>query len=90
ILAKFQPRDRVDFNKTGFFPYAPPDGGLASKQMSSKKKDKFRISIGFVCNADGSEKLEPFFIRKFKKPQCFKKQALEQRRFYYCNNKGHG
>ncbi|KIK78999.1 hypothetical protein PAXRUDRAFT_70136, partial [Paxillus rubicundulus Ve08.2h10] len=55
ILAKFQPRDQFNFDETGFFPYAPPDHGLASKQMSGKKKDKFCISIGFACNADGSE-----------------------------------
>jgi len=40
--------------------------------MSGKKKDKFRITIGFACNADGTEKLPAFYIGKSKKPQCFK------------------
>jgi hypothetical protein len=62
---------------------APPDHGLATKQMSGRKKDKFRISVGFACNVDGSEKLEPFFIGRARKPQCFKKQTPEQRGFYY-------
>jgi hypothetical protein len=66
---------------------APPDRGLATQQMSGKKKEKFRISIGLACNADGSERLEPFFIGKAKKPRCFKKQTPEQRGFYYRNNK---
>jgi hypothetical protein len=66
---------------------APPDRGLATQQMSGKKKEKFRISIGLACNADGSERLEPFFIGKAKKPRCFKKQTPEQRRFYYRHNK---
>ena len=47
---------------------APPDRGLASQQMSGKKKEKFRISIGLACNADGSEQLEPIFIGRAKKP----------------------
>jgi len=44
----------------------PPDQGLATKQMSGKKGSKNRITLGFACNADGSEKLEIFFIRKSK------------------------
>jgi hypothetical protein len=55
--------------------------------MSGKKKEKFCISIGSACNADGSERLNPFFIGKAKKPRCFKKQTPEQRGFYYRNNK---
>ncbi|EGN97839.1 hypothetical protein SERLA73DRAFT_153116 [Serpula lacrymans var. lacrymans S7.3] len=55
--------------------------------MSGKKKEKSRISIGFACNANKSEKLEPFFIGKTKKPQCFNKQSPEQQGFYYWNNK---
>ena len=32
---------------------APPDRGLATKHMSGKKKDRFRITLGFACNANG-------------------------------------
>jgi hypothetical protein len=66
---------------------APPERGLATKQMSGKKKLKFRISVGLGCNADGSEKLKMIFIGKFKKPRCFKKDSPEKRGFYYRNNK---
>jgi len=55
--------------------------------MSGKKKEKFRITIAFACNADGSEKLQPIYIGKSKKPRCFKKESPEQRGFYYRNNK---
>jgi hypothetical protein len=64
----------------------PPDRVLATKQMSGKKKDKFRITVGVACNADGSEKLPLFFIGKSKKPRCFKKSPAEHG-FYYRNNK---
>lgn len=66
---------------------APPDCGLAMHQLSGKKKEKFCITIGLACNADGTEKLEPIFIGKSSKPQCFKKYTPEQCGFYYHNNK---
>lgn len=66
---------------------APPDRGLASKQMSGKKKEKFRITIAFACNADGSERLPPIYIGKAKKPRCFKRQTPAQYGFYYRHNK---
>jgi hypothetical protein len=30
--------------------------------MSGKKKEKFRVTLGFATNTDGSEKLPLFFI----------------------------
>lgn len=66
---------------------APPDRGLATHQMSGKKQDRFRITLGFACNADGSEKLEPIIIGRSKMPRCFQKQKPEQRGFYYRSNK---
>jgi hypothetical protein len=47
---------------------APPDCGLATKQMNGKKKEKFRIAVTFACNADGSEKMPVFYIGYSKKP----------------------
>jgi len=46
----------------------PPDHSLASKQMAGKKKEKFRITMAFACNADRSEHLPPIYIGKSKKP----------------------
>jgi len=66
---------------------APPDRGLATKQMSGKKSNKFRITVGFLCNADGSEKWPIFFIGKSKKPRCFGKKTPQQHGFYYRYNK---
>ena len=66
---------------------APPDRGLATTQMSGKKKDRFRITIGLACNADGSEKDEPIFIGRSKNPRCFEKKDPQSRGFYYRSNK---
>jgi hypothetical protein len=55
--------------------------------MSGKKKDKFRITVTFACNADGSKKMPIFYIGYSKKPRCFKNSVLQQQGFYYRNNK---
>lgn len=54
--------------------------------MSGKKKDKFRITLGFCCNADGSEKDELLYIGRSKMPCCMKGISPEQRGFVYYNN----
>jgi hypothetical protein len=59
----------------GKSPRRSADRGLASKQMAGKKMEKFRITMLFVCNVDGSECMLPMYIGKARKPQCFKKQS---------------
>jgi len=76
--------EKVSLN---FIDSAPPDRGLASKQMSGKKSNKFQLTLGFTCNADGSERLPIFFIGKSKQPRCFKNSLPQQQGFYYRNNK---
>lgn len=87
VLAAFAQRDRWNFDESSFFAFAPPDRGLALKQMSGKKRSKFRVSLGFACNADGSEKMPLVFIGKSKQPWCFKAKSPTQQGFYYRNNK---
>jgi hypothetical protein len=71
IVEEYPPENVLNFDETGFFAFAPPERGLATKQMSGKKKDKFRITIGFLCSQTG-EKFEPVFIGKFNAPRPFK------------------
>lgn len=87
VLARFAQRDRWNFDESSFFAFAPPDRGLALRQMSGKKRSKFRITLGFACNADGSEKMPLVFIRKSKRPRCFKTKSPTQQGFHYRNNK---
>jgi DDE superfamily endonuclease len=87
VLAPFGKRDRWNFDETRLFAFAPPDRGLATTQMSGKKKSKFCITIEFACNVDGSERMLPFFIGKSKQPCCFKKRLPAEHGFYYRNNK---
>ncbi|KIK12614.1 hypothetical protein PISMIDRAFT_120578 [Pisolithus microcarpus 441] len=87
VLAQYAPRDRFNFDETGLFAFAPPDHGLSTQQMSGKKGDKFRITLGVACNADGSEKLPLLFIGKYKNPRCFKQTSPQSHGLYYHHNK---
>jgi hypothetical protein len=87
LLARFPAADRWNLDKSALFAFAPPDRGLAQQQMSGKKASKFRLTLCFACNADGSERLEIFFIGKSKSPRCFGSKGPNERGFYYHNNK---
>jgi len=71
LLARFQPEDRWNIDESALFAFAPPDRRLSHQQMSGKHANKFRITLCFACNADGSQKRDIFFIGKSKKPCCF-------------------
>jgi hypothetical protein len=86
ILARYAKKDRLNFDKAALFVYSPPDKGLATKQMSGKKRSKVRITIALLCNAEGSEKFVPLFIGKYKKPRCFGRKGPIGHGFYYRNN----
>jgi hypothetical protein len=68
ILAPYAKKNQWNFDESGLFTFAPPDCGLAIQKMSGKTKGKFQLTVGFACNADGSEKLPIFFIGKSKQP----------------------
>ncbi|GJE99376.1 DDE-domain-containing protein [Phanerochaete sordida] len=86
LIVAYQRKDRLNFDKTSFFAFAPPDRGLATQQMAGKKASKFRITLGFLVSETG-EKFPPVFIGKYKKPRCFGTIGPNERRFYYQNNK---
>lgn len=55
ILAKFAKCDRWNIDESGLVVFTIPDRTLASGPMSGKKLNKFRITVCFAVNADGSE-----------------------------------
>ena len=65
-------KDRFNMDETGLFWKLQPDRSLATQQTSRGKKSKDRITIALTCNADGSEKLEPWIIGHSKNPRCLK------------------
>lgn len=86
-LAKYPPRDRFNADECALLGFNVPDRGMATISLSGLKKSKQRITILFCCNADGSEKLPPFFIGKAERPRCFRKKSGKELGFYYRNNK---
>ena len=87
INAHYKLKDRFNCNESYINPFNPPDCGLATHKISGKKKNKFRLTVFFACNATGTEKLPPFFIGRSKQPCCFRKKTAKQLGFYYRNNK---
>lgn len=87
LNARYTPEDRFNGDESYVNPFNPPDRGMATHKISGKKKNKFRITIFFACNATGTEKLPPFFIGKSAKPRCFQKKTGKELGFYYRNNK---
>jgi hypothetical protein len=45
--------------------------------------EQLRMSVALCTNANGSEKLEPFFIGHYLKPRAFQKKSAEQLGLYY-------
>ncbi|KIK74870.1 hypothetical protein PAXRUDRAFT_174437, partial [Paxillus rubicundulus Ve08.2h10] len=87
LYAEYPPEDNLNFDELGLFGFTPPDCGIASKQIFGKKSNKFQITVGFMCNATGTEKWPVFYIGKLKQPRCFHKRTPEQHGFWYHNNK---
>lgn len=88
-IGQYELRDVFNMDETGLFYCMAPDRTIASRQIAGLKKNKTRMTIAFCGNADGSEKLEPFFIGHFLKPRCFQKKNGEQLGLLYrANSKG--
>ncbi|PCH35329.1 hypothetical protein WOLCODRAFT_80073, partial [Wolfiporia cocos MD-104 SS10] len=81
-----QPKDNLNIDESSLFGKAPPDHGLATKQMSGKEANKEQLTVAFMCSATG-EKFPLFFIGKSKQPCCFAKWSPKDHGFYYRNNK---
>ena len=87
IIAQYTPDDIYNMDETGLFYNLAPDKTIAQRQIEGAKKDKTRITIGFTCNASGSDRLSPLFIGHAAKPRCFKKKSGEELGFFYLHNK---
>jgi hypothetical protein len=59
-------------DKTALYYKSSFNNSLASEQLTGGEHDKSRITINFYCNADGSYKLDIFFIIKALRPHAFR------------------
>src|SRR5271170_6320816 len=64
--------DIYNMDETALYYKSSPDNSLASEILIGGTSDKSRITANFCCNADGSHKLDIFFIAKALRPRAFK------------------
>jgi hypothetical protein len=81
-ICRCEPFSVLNMNETGPFYCMAPDRTIASRQIENKT----RMSVALCANADGKEKLEPFFIGHYLKPRAFQKKSAEQLGLYYRTN----
>jgi hypothetical protein len=83
ISARYKEDNQFNIDETYANPFNTPDRGMATHEISGKKKNKFRITIALACSTSDTEKLPPFFIGKYAKPRYFQKQSGGEFGFYY-------
>ncbi|KAJ8871105.1 hypothetical protein PR048_027409 [Dryococelus australis] len=78
ILIHYQPRDGYIAVELGMFYNLMADCTLAVKgdMYKGTKKSKERLTTLLCCNVDGSDKMKPLTICKFKKPRGFRENIL--------------
>ena len=74
IIRGYEAKDIFNADETGLFYRLTPDKTLSFKgeQCHGGKQSKERMTVMLCSNMDGSEKLKPLVIGKFKNPRCFK------------------
>ena len=61
-----------NFYLKGLFYKLIPSKTICKKETEGFKKLKNRVSLLLCANSDGSEKIKPLIIGRFKSPRCFK------------------
>lgn len=74
LLSRYNPKDIFNMDETGLFFRLVTDKTLdfKGKKCQGGKQSKERITVALTANMDGSEKLTPLIIGKFRNPRCFK------------------
>ncbi|KAJ5138426.1 jerky [Penicillium bovifimosum] len=71
VLEAYDPKDIFTCDETALFWKRLPDQSLAAEPSPRQKQQKAKITALFCCNADGSEKLQPWFIGTAQQPRAF-------------------
>ncbi|OAD76846.1 hypothetical protein PHYBLDRAFT_103563, partial [Phycomyces blakesleeanus NRRL 1555(-)] len=73
-LKMFERQDIFNFDETSLFYKQPPTRTISGQAVSCLKADKMRLTVGLLCNSDGSLKFDPIIIGKHAKSHCFNKK----------------
>lgn len=80
-IGPYTNEDMCNMDESALFWKMTPDGTLGTKQSAGRKHEKARITINLACNADGSHKLEPWFIGTAAVPRCFGRSSINIKNF---------
>ena len=80
-LSAYSLKDQFNCDETALLWKQTPARSLSTQQLPGRKKEKARLSALFCCNADGSEKLEPWFIGNARNPHAFRAAGINIRNF---------
>ncbi|KAJ5549675.1 hypothetical protein N7461_004373 [Penicillium sp. DV-2018c] len=69
-LEAYDPKDIFNCDETALYWKRIPDRSLTTEALPGQMQRKAKISALFCCNADGSEKLHPWFIGTAQKPRA--------------------
>ncbi|KAJ8882975.1 hypothetical protein PR048_014814 [Dryococelus australis] len=80
VLSRYQPHDVYNADELGMFYNLMPDRTHAVKEDMCKgtKRSKEHLTVLYY-NMDGSDKMKPLIICKFKKPRGFKGEHSSMR-----------
>lgn len=78
IIEGYEPRNIYNADETGLFFWVQPSKSLSLKGEACHggKCSKDRLTVLLCCNMDGSDKLKPWVIGKYRNPRCFKNTRL--------------
>lgn len=77
LLSTFSLKDQFNCDETALFWKQTPARSFSARQIPGRKREKACISALFCCNADGSEKLAPWFIGTAKNPHAFRAAGIK-------------
>lgn len=71
-LSAYSLRDQFNCDESALYWKRVPDCSLSTRKIPGRKQEKARISAHFCTNADGSERLPPWYIGTARKPHAFR------------------
>ena len=73
-IDRFALKDVYNFDETALFYAAPPRSTISRLGFSGWKENKKRLTLGMICNADGTDKWQDILIiGHARRPYCFSK-----------------
>lgn len=70
-VMRYKLADIYNCDETGLFWRSTPDRGMSTQPLPGIKGSKSRVTVHFCVNADGSDKLQPWFIGRARVPASF-------------------